>query len=554
MKLRDYQHRCVEANLAAFDDNATVLNVMPTGTGKTITFAETIARYSRANGSRAMVVAHREELIRQACDKIKRVTGMEPEVEMAEYRADQPHIYHRAPVIVSTVQTQNSGKKPRMERFDPFEFNLLVVDEAHHATSPSYQKIIAHYRRNPELRVLGCTATPDRHDEEALGKVFDVCSFDYGLLDAISDGWLVDIDQQYVQVAGLDFSAIRTTAGDLNQRDLDDVIKQEAIMHGIIKPLLEIAGDRKILLFATTVATAQRMTEIINRYRGRSDAFIVHGRTPRDERRELLDQYRDGTFRVMVNVGIATEGFDEPGIEVVAMARPTMSRSLYAQMIGRGTRPAQECVDYLNDCQQPASRRTIIQTSEKPSLLVIDFAGNSGRHKLITTAEILGGNYSDEAVERARRRVQESGRAENMTEALRKAAEEVEKERRLQRSTVLAQVNWSSTKVNPFDVFDLAPQRERGWEKGKRPTQRMLDVLQRAKIPNIDGISMGDAGRIIEELKRRWSNGLCTYKQAKLLRRYGENPDCTMQAASATIRKIEANGWRSLRTASAVSQ
>ena len=108
---------------------------------------------------------------------------------------------------------------------------------------------------------------------------------------------------------------------------------------------------------------------------------------------------------------------------------------------------------------------------------------------------------------RARRAGQEAGGAENRTEGVRKAAEEVEKERRLQRSTVRAQVNWSSTKVDPFDVFDLAPQRERGWEKGKRPTQRMLDVLQRAKIPNSDGISMGDAGRITQELKRRLVNG-----------------------------------------------
>ena len=190
MKLRDYQHRCVEANLAAFDDNATVLNVMPTGTGKTITFAETIARYSRANGSRAMVVAHREELIRQACDKIKRVTGMEPEVEMAEYRADQPHIYHRAPVIVSTVQTQNSGKKPRMERFDPFEFNLLVVDEAHHATSPSYQKIIAHYRRNyvfsdAPLHLIGTTKK-----RSARCSTYVVSTTDCSTL-SVTDGWWI---------------------------------------------------------------------------------------------------------------------------------------------------------------------------------------------------------------------------------------------------------------------------------------------------------------------------------------------------------------------------
>ncbi len=547
MKLRDYQHRCVEANLTAFDEHRTVLNVMPTGTGKTITFAETIARFSLAKGVRAMVVAHREELIRQAVQKIKAVCNVEAEVEMAEYRADEPHMYHRSPVIVSTVQTQNSGQNPRMRKFDPYEFNLLIVDEAHHATSPSYRSIIEHYQENPDARVLGVTATPDRHDEAALGRVFDTCAFDYGLLDAISDGWLVDIHQQLVEVEGLDFSACNTIAGDFNQGDLDKAIKHESVMHGCIIPLLEIAGNRKTLLFCTTVATAERMVEIINRYRKRSVAFIIHAGTPRDERRELLDQYRAGEFRVMVNVGIATEGFDEPGIEVVAIARPTKSRSLYAQMIGRGTRPAQECVEYLGDCKLAASRRTIIQTSSKPSLLVVDFTGNSGTHKLVCTADILGGDYSDEVIAQARATVMAAPGAACMTEELRIAADEVEKQRKLRRNVILAKAKWSSRVVNPFDVFELAPHRERGWEQGKRPTDRMLRVLEKAKISGIDELTRAEAGRLVGELVRRWNNHLCSYAQAKLLRKFGESPECTMKEASAKIDAIAKNGWRAVR-------
>lgn len=543
MKLRDYQRRCVEANLETFKDTATVLNVMPTGTGKTITFADTIARH--CIGSRAMVVAHREELIIQACDKIKRVTGMEAEVEMAEFHADLG-LMHRAPVVVSTVQTQNAGKTPRMEKFDPYEFNLLVVDEAHHATSPSYQRVIEHYRSNPDLRVLGVTATPDRHDEEALGKIFDVCAFDYGLLDAISDGWLVDIEQQFIEVEGLDFSACKADSNDLNQIDIDKVISDEKIMHRCIAPLLEIAGDRKVLLFATGVATAERMVEIINRYRNKTVAFIIHAATPRDERRDKLREYRKGKFRIMVNVGIATEGFDEPGIQIVAMARPTKSRCLYAQMIGRGTRPDESCVTYINDCELPASRRTIIACSSKPSLLVIDFAGNSGKHKLVSTADVLGGRYSDEVVDRAAAAVKDRAVPVNMSLALRMAEEDEEKARKLHRKPVVAKAIWSANAVSPFDVLSIKPVRERGWEAGRKPTQRMLDLLQRAKIEHFDKLSMAEAGRIIGELKRRWDRNLCTFPQAKLLKKYGEGSEITVVEASALIERIKNNNWKPL--------
>ncbi len=544
MKLRDYQHRCVDATIEAFNDDRATLNVMPTGTGKTITFSETIRRY--CNGSRAMVIAHRDELIRQAFQKIKAVTGIEPEIEMAEYRADQDELGgKRVPVVVSSVQTQNAGRTPRMEKFDPFEFNLLIIDEAHHAPATSYRKVIDYYMANPSLRVLGVTATPDRADEAAMGQVFDSCSFDYGLIDAISDGWLVDIEQQYIHVEGLDFSEIRTTAGDLNQKDLAAVMAFEKVLHGSVIPTLELVGDRKCLLFATTVAHAERMTEIINRYRNDS-AFIIHASTPRNERRELLRAYKQGRYQFMVNVGIATEGFDEPSIEVVVMCRPTKSRCLYAQMIGRGTRPLDELVDYLNDCTEPASRRQIISGSTKPNLLVIDFAGNSGRHKLVSSADILGGDYDDDVVERAARRVRENGAATNMSQELRLAKDDLEAEEKRKRARVVAKAQWSSRNVNPFDVFSIKPQRERGWDKGRPPTARMIQVLTRARVDKIDGISFADAGRLISELKRRWSKDLCTYSQAKLLQKFEENPECTMKEASQKIDAIKDNGWRRL--------
>ena len=544
MKLRDYQERCVQATVDEFANVGATLNVMPTGTGKTVTFAHTIARW--CNGQRAMVIAHRDELIRQACQKIKAVCGIEAEVEMAEYRAREDTMLDRAPIIVSSVQTQNRGTKPRMLRFDPSEFNLLIIDEAHHAPAATYRRMIEHYRQNTDCKVLGVTATPDRADEVAMGTIFESCAFDYGLIDAIADGWLVDIDQQFIRVEGLDFSKCRTTAGDLNQKDMDAALmRTEEILHRCASPTMEIIGSKKALVFASSIQHADRLAEIFNRHRKES-AFSMDCTMTRDHRRYLLDQYRAGKFQIMVNVGIATEGFDEPGIEAIVMARPTKSRCLYAQMVGRGTRPAQEIVGYINDCAQPASRRTIIAGSSKPSLLVLDFVGNAGRHKLISSADILGGNFEDPVVERARRKAQEAGGAIRMSDALRLAQEEIKAEAERQRAHMVAKAAWSAKNINPFDVFGIAPHQERGWHEGKRPTDRMIQVLQRAKIDGVEGLSMAKAGELIGELKRRWNANLCTYAQAKVLKKFGENAECTMAEASAKIDAIKANGWRPL--------
>ena len=184
---------------------------------------------------RALVLAHREELVFQARDKIQRVTGLSADVEMGEYRAEGG-LFEQARVVVSTIQTQCSGGDGggRMAKFDPQRFGVLIIDEAHHATSPSYRRVIDYYRTNPALKILGVTATPDRADEEALGQVFQSVAFDYEVLDAIHDGWLVPIEQQLVHVQGLDYSSIRTTAGDLNGGDLAAVLEAESRACGMV--------------------------------------------------------------------------------------------------------------------------------------------------------------------------------------------------------------------------------------------------------------------------------------------------------------------------------
>ena len=171
----------------ASEESQSTLLVLPTGTGKTVCFAEIIRLiYPR----RALVLAHREELIWQAVRHI-RAAGLETSIEMGELLAGT-NLWDQTPVVVSTIQTQCAGNNGngRMSLFKPEDFGLVITDEAHHATSPTWQKTLSYYRQNPDLRVLGVTATPDRVDEQAMGQVFDTVAFDYEILDAIHDGYL----------------------------------------------------------------------------------------------------------------------------------------------------------------------------------------------------------------------------------------------------------------------------------------------------------------------------------------------------------------------------
>ncbi|MBM4020213.1 MAG: helicase, partial [Planctomycetes bacterium] len=508
-------------------------------TGKTVTFAHVINRMPMG---RTLVLAHREELIFQAADKIEAVTGAKPDIEMAEMRADHA-MFGKARVVVSSIQTQCAGRNgdSRMKRFDPREFALLVVDEAHHATAPTYRRVLEHYGQNPDLKILGVTATPDRHDEEALGQVFDSVAFDYELLDAIHDGWLVPIRQRSVVVDGLDYSSIRTTAGDLNGADLARVMEYEETLHAVAAPTLDLAAGRKTLVFAASVAHAERLCEIFNRHRTEAARFVT-GTTPKDERRGMLADYAAGKFQILVNVGVATEGFDEPGIACVVMARPTKSRALYAQMAGRGTRPLPGLVDAHPEAD---ARRAAIAASVKPACEIIDFVGNSGRHRLITTADILGGNYSDEVVARARAKAEEAdGAAVDMAEALADAEKELAEEReRARRAAIRAKARYSCQVVDPFDVFHIEPWRERGWDKGREPSEKMLALLERNGI-DTKGLSFTQAKQLVGEIIRRYEERKCSFKQARLLARYGYPTDVPFAEASRLIDALAKNGWK----------
>ena len=544
--LRQYQQEASDAVVRELEDNVSTLVVLPTGTGKTVLFADVVRRFQPR---RCLVFAHREELVFQAKDKIEKFAGVHCEVEMGQFKSDG-WFGARPPCVVSSVQTLASGGDGggRMTKFDPSEFGLVVVDEAHHATSGTYRKVMEYFKEGG-CKILGVTATPDRADEEALGQVFDTVAYDYEIVQAIDDGWLVPVVQKMVNVSSLDLSACRTTAGDLNGADLAKVMEDEETLHGVAIASVETCGERRAIVFAATVKQAERLAEIFNRYKAGSATWIC-GETNKDDRRKLLKDFAGGSYQFMVNVGVLTEGFDDSGVEVIVMARPTKSRALYAQMAGRGTRPADSIAAALSDMRTTEERRAAIANSRKPFCEILDFAGNSGRHKLVNAVDILGGKVSDEAVEMARKKIRESNGPVNVQEVL-KEMEETKREmderkarEAAMRDKIRAKASFSTVDVDPFDVFHIQPVKARGWDHAKTLSDKQRDILLRQGI-DPDGMPYGQARQLLNEVFRRWNLKLSSFKQARILRKNGVTAPMRHEEASRMIDAIaQRNGWR----------
>lgn len=569
MNLRPYQQACYEAVMSELAEKRSTLVVAATGTGKTVILGSIARDWAKR---RILIVAHRDELIRQAADKVGRICGEECAVEMGNERSNESVIC-RSRVVVTSVQTMS--RVSRQERFHPDDFGLVIIDEAHHATAESYLRVLAYFRANPNLKWLGVTATPDRTDEVALGKVFESVAYEYEIRSAIDDGWLVPISQQLVWVDGLDFSVCRTTAGDLNQGDLSKIMEAEKALHGVVYPTMAIAGNRKTLIFTASVAQAERGAEIANRHCP-GCAEWISGETPIEERRNILKRYAKQDFQFLFNCAIALEGFDDPGIQVVAMARPTKSRALYSQAIGRGTRPLPGVPDAF---ETPAERKAAIAASAKPGMLVLDFVGNAGRHKLVHATDVLGCDYSDEELQEALDEIAErskQGESTDVEEAFRLAAERREAARKQReadeaaklkfreaadlrqqeanmRSGIKARAQYGTKTIDAFNVFDITPKRERGWDTGKKPSPKMLAALRKGGFSEseLDAMSYAAAKQLLGEVFRRWDEGLCSLKQARLLKRYGYDTNVKRAEASKLIDAVAANGWKRPETATA---
>jgi superfamily II DNA or RNA helicase len=443
---RPYQLNCLAAIRTGFETWDSQLAVLATGLGKTVIFSHLAAAWS----SRVIVIAHREELIDQAAQKLAAVSGEDPGVEMGERRLE-PVLGVPPRLVVSSVQTLS--RPNRLAQFDPGDYGLLVIDEAHHAVAVTYRRVLEHFRQNERLKVLGVTATPRRADDLAMGQVFENCCFDYGIEPGVEDGWLVPVRQRAVHVHGLDFSQVRATAGDLNEGDLERILSEETHLHAVAAPTVELAGDNPGLVFCVTVNHAKLLAAVIDRYKPGSVAYLS-GETDKKLRRDTVEAFRKGDLQFLCNVGLFLEGFDAPNTAFVVMARPTKSLPLYTQVLGRGTRPLPGVIDPFAGAD-PAARKAAIAASAKPFMTVLDFVGNSGRHKIVTAADVLGGRYGAPARQQALKVAEESGGALPVEAALELADAELqlleeEQERERRKPVRAAQARYAAADVSPF--------------------------------------------------------------------------------------------------------
>ncbi|PTQ56092.1 MAG: hypothetical protein BSOLF_0834 [Candidatus Carbobacillus altaicus] len=349
--LRPYQEEALSAIEEAYTRGIRrPVVALATGLGKTIVFSELLRR----RGDTAMVIAHRDELIRQAVEKIRFVI---PHAEIGIVKAEENQ--KDAQIVVASIQSLH---EKRLRQWMPDRFATIVIDEAHHAIAPSYRRVAEYFR--PDI-LLGVTATPFRGDRITLAEVFDDVVYSFGIVDGIRSGYLADIEAYRIET-DINLDHVRTMAGDFSEKELIQAINTEERNQIVVHAYQHHADGKKTIIFAAGVPHAM---QLVDRFRAVGiPADAVFGHTPVQERRSILERFRTGLVPVLVNVGVLTEGFDEPSVEAVILARPTKSRVLYTQMVGRGTR----------------------LSPGKDRLILIDVVDSTTRHRLISISELIG--------------------------------------------------------------------------------------------------------------------------------------------------------------------
>lgn len=512
-ELRPYQQQARERIHAEWENGHTrTLLVLPTGTGKTIVFASVAADQVRA-GDRVLILAHRGELLEQAADKLQRSTGLVSAVEKAD--ATCLNTWFR--VVVGSVQTLQ--RTARLERFSHDYFGTIIIDEAHHAITDGYRRILDYFG---SAKVLGVTATPDRGDMRNLGEVFDSLAFEYKLTDAIKEGYLCRIMAQTIPLK-LDISSVTMSGGDYAVGDLGTAL--DPYLEQIAAEMAQRCKGRKTVVFLPLIKTSQKFRDLLNSHGFR--AAEVNGQST--DRKEVLADFDAGKYNVLCNSMLLTEGWDCPSVDCVVVLRPTKVRSLYSQMVGRGTR----------------------LSPGKTDLLLLDFLWMTDKHELCRPADLV---CEDRAVARQMtENLAQTGCPEDIEEAAVQASEDVVAQREEALAKQLEEQRRKKARlVDPLQ-YEMSIQAEDlagyvpafGWEAGP-PSAEQTAALEKMGILPDAVESAGKASLLLDRLNKRRAEGLTTPKQIRVLERYGFQSVGTwsFDAAKHMIDRIAAGGWR----------
>ena len=513
MELRPYQETARQKVQEEWEEGKKrTLLVLPTGTGKTIVFSKIIEDRVK-KGERILVIAHRGELLEQASDKLYKSTGLKTATE----KAGQTSLGSFYRVVVGSVQTLQREK--RLNQFPPEYFDTIIIDEAHHAISDGYQRVLKHFE---DANVLGVTATPDRGDMRNLGSYFESLAYEYSLPEAIKSGYLSPIKALTIPLK-LDLSNVKQQAGDFSTKDLGTAL--DPYLEQIAEEMKKQCFNRKTVVFLPLVKTSQKFRDILNQHGFK--AAEVNGEST--DREQVLKDYEEGKYNVLCNSMLLTEGWDCPSVDCVIVLRPTKVRALYSQMVGRGTRLA----------------------PGKKELLLLDFLWHTERHELCHPANLIA---TDEAVvKKMTENIEELGTPIDLEQAEQQAKEDVALEREESLAKQLSEMKRRKRKlVDPLqfemsiqasDLTDYVP--SFGWQMSP-PTNKQIKALEKWGIFPDEIENAGKAEMLINRLVKRRDAGLSTPKQIRFLESRGFQHVGTWQFEEATklINRIAANGWR----------
>ena len=454
IELRPYQEKArrrVEEEWK--EGRAKTLLVLPTGTGKTIVFSA-ITKDEVMAGRHVLILANRGELLEQAADKLYKSTGLASSLEKAGSSCMDSWYM----VTVGSVQTLM--RQSRLDKFPRDYFQTIIIDEAHHAISTSYQNILQYFDK---AQVLGVTATPDRSDMKDLGEYFDSIAYEYSLPSAIRDGYLTPIKAQTIPLK-LDISNVTMSAGDFKASDIDTAL--DPYLEQIAAEMKHYCKGRKTVVFLPLVSTSQKFTELLQAHGFR--AAEVNGESK--DRARILADFDNGKYDVLCNSMLLTEGWDCPSVDCIVILRPTKSRGLYSQMVGRGTR----------------------LFPGKKELLLLDFLWLTERHELCRPAHLLA--KSDELAAAMTRRIEDAVMPLDLEEVEKKASEDVIREREEALAEKLSLMKKRKRKlVDPLQ-FEMSIQAEDlssyvpsfGWEleppSDKQKQDRQLPATEVASL------------------------------------------------------------------------
>lgn len=497
MELRPYQKEAVQAVHQHWQEWDRELLVMATGTGKTATASQIIR--DRKPYGRSLFLVHREELIQQFRDRFGEETG--------KIKADENTIL---PVTAGSVQTMYR------RQYAPDLFQTIVVDEAHHATSDSYQEVLQQF---PTAKVLGLTATPSRQDKKDLGAYFEGIAYEYGLRRAVSEGYLCKITAQTIPL-NIDLSNVKISVGDFQVDSIAETL--EPYLPEIAEAIKNYAKDRKTIVFLPLISIAQQFRDLLIEHD--IDAREVNGMSA--DRQATLEWFdKAGKGSVLCNAMLLTEGVDIPSCDCVVVLRPTKVTSLYTQMVGRGTR------------LYPG----------KKDLLLLDFLWMTTKHDLCRPANLVTENKEDrEHIKRQTESAQIDlfDACTDAEEARRNALAEALRAQKRKKAKLIDPLQYFVS-INQIDMEDYEP--SFAWEIQPATTKQM-QMLENWGI-NPDGMNKGRASMIIDKLLTRREQGMATPKQIRLLERQGYDNvgEWTFDRASKKIGQLASVGWQRWR-------